>query len=113
MDMMEKVVTIIAIAMVVTGASAIPRRYNVTGMYRCQGRACDPHSHRALNEILKVTNARLWEGRNVWGCSYAFVQGGLHEAYHPPMKLIQISSECCDKCLSKCPKNRRVCNKRV
>lgn len=100
---MEKVVTIIAIVIVVTGANAIPRRYNVTGIYRCQGRVYDPHSRKAINEILKVMNAHLWEGRNVWGCNYAFVQDGFHEAYHPPMKLIRISS---DKCLSKCPEFR-------
>ncbi|RMB94657.1 hypothetical protein DUI87_28892 [Hirundo rustica rustica] len=86
----------------IEGVNAIPRRYNVTGIYQCQGRAYDPYSRKALNKILKVTNASLWEGRNVWGCKYAFVQDGFHEAYHPPMKLIRVSPECCDKCLSTC-----------
>ncbi|RMC20376.1 hypothetical protein DUI87_01225 [Hirundo rustica rustica] len=86
----------------IEGVNAIPRRYNVTGIYQCQGRAYDPYSRKALNKIVKVTNASLWEGRNVWGCKYAFVQDGFHEAYHPPMKLIRVSPECCDKCLSTC-----------
>ncbi|RMC20424.1 hypothetical protein DUI87_01274 [Hirundo rustica rustica] len=30
------------------------------------------------------------------------IKDGFHEAYHPPMKLIRVSPECCDKCLSKC-----------
>ncbi|RMC20157.1 hypothetical protein DUI87_01003 [Hirundo rustica rustica] len=29
-------------------------------------------------------------------------EDGFHEAYHPPMKLIRVSPECCDKCLSTC-----------
>ncbi|RMC19805.1 hypothetical protein DUI87_03370 [Hirundo rustica rustica] len=102
---MKKIVTIVVIV-IITGVNVIPRRYNVTGIYRCQGKAYDPHSRKALNEILKVTNARLWEGRNVWGCNYAFVQDGFHEAYRPPMKLIRISPEFCDKCLTKCPEFR-------
>ncbi|RMC19757.1 hypothetical protein DUI87_03321 [Hirundo rustica rustica] len=74
----------------IEGVNTIPRRYNVTGIYQCQGRAYDPYSRKALNKILKVTNASLWKGRNVWGCKYAFIQDGFHEAYHPPMKLIRV-----------------------
>lgn len=56
--------------------------------------------------MLKVTKVSLWEGRNVWGREYEFVQDGFHEAHHPPMKIIRMGPECCDKCLSKCPEFR-------
>ncbi|TRZ22587.1 hypothetical protein HGM15179_004432, partial [Zosterops borbonicus] len=31
---------------------------------------------------------------------------GFNEAYHPPMRPIRISPDCCDKCLIKCPQFR-------
>ncbi|TRZ07077.1 hypothetical protein HGM15179_020028 [Zosterops borbonicus] len=106
MNMIRKVVGVVVIVVVIAGANAIPRKCNVTGIYQCQGKVYDSHSRKALNKLLKITNASLWEGRDVWGCNYAFIQDGFNEAYHPPMKLIWISPECCDKCLTKCPEFR-------
>ncbi|RMC20476.1 hypothetical protein DUI87_01326 [Hirundo rustica rustica] len=53
MDTMEKIVIVVDIV-IVTGVNAIPRRYNITGIYWCQGKAYDPHSRKALNEVLKT-----------------------------------------------------------
>lgn len=105
MDIIETVVTLMVITTTVR-AEATPRQYNVTEIYQCQGKAYDSHSHKTLSKMLKVTNASMWEGRNIWGCEYAFVQDGFHEAYHPPMELIQVGPGCCDKCLTTCPEFR-------
>lgn len=56
--------------------------------------------------MLKVTNATVWERRNVWGCEYVFVQDVFHEFHQEPMKPVQIGPECCDNCLTNCPEFR-------
>lgn len=101
-----KFVAFTIIAMTMMEVNAIPRVYNATDIHTCRGKAYDSYSRKALSKMLRVTNASVWEGRNVWGCEYAFVQDGFHEFYQEPMELIRISPECCDKCLSNCPEFR-------
>lgn len=98
--------TLVAFATAIIKIKTTPHQYNVTKIYQCQGKAYDPYSRRALSRMLRVTNASMWEGRNIWGCEYAFVQNEFHEAHHPPRELIQIGSGCCDKCLTTCPEFR-------
>lgn len=100
MDIMWKVVVLVVIATTITGVKATPGNYNITGIYQCQEKGYDSYSHMALGKMWGVMNASMWERTDTWGCECAFVQDGFHEAHHPPMKLIQISPGCCDKCLT-------------
>lgn len=50
------------VALATTKVNAISQTSSVTGIYICQGKACDPHSHRSLSKMLRVTNAIVWEG---------------------------------------------------
>lgn len=63
MDLMWKVGTLVIIVVIVINAA--PQKYNATRVYRCQGKAYDPHARKALNKMLRVTNASLWEERNI------------------------------------------------
>ncbi|XP_064258607.1 uncharacterized protein LOC135289142 [Passer domesticus] len=97
------IISLTTIAMTVTEANEKPLLYHITERHVCRGKAYDVHSHKMLSEIMKVTNAKVWEGRNVWGCEYAFVQIGYHGSCQKPMELFRIDSECCETCLSNCP----------
>nr|XP_032600663.1 uncharacterized protein LOC116806961 isoform X2 [Taeniopygia guttata] len=97
-----KIVCLMNVAMTVAETNVKPHMYHIAGRYVCRGRAYDAHSRKLLNQMLKVTNAKVWEGRNIWGCEYAFVQIGHHGSHQKPMELLQIDSECCKTCLSDC-----------
>lgn len=65
MDIMWKVGTLLIILTIVTSVKVVLLQSNATEISRCQGKAYDPHFRKALNKTLKVTNASLWEGRDV------------------------------------------------
>ena len=58
------VVTLMVITTTVR-AKATPRQYNVTEIYQCQRKAYDSHSCKALSKMLRVTNASMWEEKNI------------------------------------------------
>ena len=52
-----KVVAFMTIA--IATANAAPLHYNVTGKYKCQGKAYDFISCKSLIQMLKITNATV------------------------------------------------------
>lgn len=47
-------------------ANAVPLTYNVTGIYKCKGKAYDSDSCKSLNQMLEVTNATVWGRKDIW-----------------------------------------------
>lgn len=58
--------TIIVMSMAKMDVRAKSPIYNVTGIYMCQGKTSDFDSRKCPWQVLKVTNATVWTGKEVY-----------------------------------------------
>lgn len=59
------VVAFVIIALTTVVGNIILHTYQVTGEYKCQGKAYDFYSCQSLGQMLRVTNATVWQRNNI------------------------------------------------